>query len=234
MRYYNKQNYNGVTTINGDERDRQTEQLLEGRQQPAAVVRDNGRRVPDGPVDGIRVDGSLPGAVRSAHVDRCRAAELPRDVRDDDLAAVRGVRMEGRAELHDHAGRQARVLQRRTSRSSPTTARPSAASTARCPRSTRVVQHVAAVGRRALPGAAVLVGLRSVRQGTEHSADEHLRREGRAGGDDCRSRSSPTPCSSDRCGSRAAPRSTSTSTTSTSRTTTRRRPTRSPAIRCTS
>ena len=35
MRYYNKQNYNGVTTIYGDERHRQAEQLLEVRQHPA-------------------------------------------------------------------------------------------------------------------------------------------------------------------------------------------------------
>ena len=96
MRYYNKQNYNGVTTHHDDERHRQAEQLPQVRQQPAGDLRVERRRLPHRPVVGVRVDRSLSDAVRSAHLGRRGAAELPRDVRHDDAAAVRRVFAGGR------------------------------------------------------------------------------------------------------------------------------------------
>ena len=154
-----------------DERDRQAEQLLEGGQHHSGDARVRAWRLPNRTVVRIRVDRSLPDAVRSAHLGRCRAAELPREVPHDDDAAVCGVRAAGRAEAADHTGREAGVLQaglhavcrqRQDRRQSQWRA---------VHQARRRVPHLAAVDRCALSGAIRLVAVRTVRKGPEHSAD---------------------------------------------------------------
>ena len=119
-----------------DERHRQAEQLPEVGQPPAGPARVELRRLPHRAMVGVRLDRSLPDAVGSAHLGRRRAAELPRDIRHDDISRTPNTSCAcGRTSASRLASSWPTTS--RTSRSLPTTARSSAASTARRTSSTR-------------------------------------------------------------------------------------------------
>ncbi len=180
MRYYNKQNYNGVTTISATSAtDKLNSYWKWGNYLPLSHVSDVG----------VFRTGLW---TEYASTDRYQTPSDPRTWIDAPLpnfhemfgtttpSALCGIRLEGCAQPDHHAGHQARVLQtglhavrgQRQDRRQPQRGGVGAA----C----RRLPLVAAVARHPLPGSAVLVGVRPVRQGAEHPADEHLRREGRA------------------------------------------------------
>ena len=224
MRYYNKQNYNGVTTITATSAtDKLNSYRKYGNNLPLTYV-------------------SSAGVFRTglwseyASTDRYQIPSDPRTWIDAALPNFHEMfgttTLQPYAEyswralpnVDGHAGHQVRLLQpglhpvrrQRQDRRQP--------ERRRVGRSTSPSYHawLPSLDAHVLVQS-VLVDVRPVRQGPEHSAVERLRREERPGRARCRSRFSPTPTRSDRCGSRAARRSTSTSTTSAFRATTRRR-----------
>jgi hypothetical protein len=181
MRYHNKQNYNGVTTISATSAtDKLNAYRKYGNNLPVTYVSERGIFRTGLWSEYASTDRyQTPSDPRTW--DRRAAAKLPRTIRNDDAAAVCGVRTACRTKSHRHAGAEVCVLsaeshavcRQRQDRRQP--------EWGAVGESSRRVPRDAPLDRRARPRAAVLVDVRAVRARAEHPADERLRREERTG-----------------------------------------------------